>query len=343
MKTYDRLQKLSSRREDPLIKASRINENYSKIQAEPAIKYVIGAMQPIDPDYTRNTYAESERIQESLKGPLEGENFSVSFGHQGSVTNDTHIKAHSDIDLLTVNEAFTTIELPNKPSFPYSGNPNAELCQLRESSTRIIRSAYPKVILDTSGRKCISLSGGSLKRKIDVVFCNWWDTVDYVSTNIQYHRGIKVLDYATKDRVENKPFLHNKKIDEKDSASSGNVRKGIRLIKSLIYDSESDDCLSSYDVAAIVYHASSNISQYSKGQELQLSKFLLDHLKSFEDSYFQRATCRVPNGTRLIFADDGANTNQLKSTIALLDTLLNEVSQGLVKSLTRLEEARYGY
>lgn len=335
---YNRLEKLQSRRVDPSIRTSQLNEVYKYIQENDAIKYAIGAMQPIDPEYTRNTFKECARIENQLDGKVPAE-----FDHQGSVTNDTHIKAHSDIDLLVAHTDFCTIEPPNTPTSRYSGNSISELVRLRNNSTTVIENAFPEVDIDKTGSKSVCLTGGSLRRKIDMVICNWWHTTDYVKTGHNFYKGIQVLDISIPTRISNKPFLHNALIEVKDDNSNGNLRKLVRLLKSLKYDSERNDCLSSYDICSVVYNMDENLLSCPKGQELLLmqrcNEYLLDLIRNDQ----KRSWLWVPNRTRLVFCAEGASLSQLKVMQYLLQELLNEIEQGLSRSFKKLAEARVDY
>jgi len=54
------------------------------------------------PEYTRRTIEERTRVEKQLDEGYRNLTLAVQFDYQGSVTNDTHIRAHSDVDLLTV-------------------------------------------------------------------------------------------------------------------------------------------------------------------------------------------------------------------------------------------------
>jgi len=84
----------------------RNNEVYSRLNESESIKYAIGSMQPIDPEYTQNTYKEGDRVKSHLNDKLPDRGINPDFRYQGSVTSDTHIKSHSDIDLLVIHDAF---------------------------------------------------------------------------------------------------------------------------------------------------------------------------------------------------------------------------------------------
>lgn len=258
-----RLDALKARRQDnELIKIAKdtgrfdtINESYDFLQESDSIKYAIGAMEPVDQKYTSNSYTEGNRIKNHLL-KLKGypHDHDLDFEYQGSVTNNTHIKYHSDIDLLVITRKFQVLQKPLKPSIPYTGNPLDDLFTLRKDCYNILASAFPTVKVDNNGAKSISLKGGSLKRKIDVVPSSWYNTVNYSNTGSKYHRGITILDNKNQSLVCNTPFYHNKLLDDKDIATFKNYKKVIRLLKTLKADAKTNINLSSYDISALIYH-----------------------------------------------------------------------------------------
>src|SRR5579859_7595460 len=111
MATLTRLERLRNRRIDPLMRVDGLNEAYARLkEQDSAVQYTIGAMQPIDPAYTKNTIEERNRVEKQLADGYRGISLDVEFDYQGSITNDTHIRAHSDVDLLTVESRFYAIQ-----------------------------------------------------------------------------------------------------------------------------------------------------------------------------------------------------------------------------------------
>lgn len=257
-----RLDRLNQRRLDTdIVEAKLLNETYRNISQSDSVKYVIGSMQPIDPEYTKNTYVQGERVRNQLENRLTE---ICEYEYQGSVTNDTHIKAKSDIDLLVLIDKFFSLEKPQEPKSPYKGNPLQDLLNLRKESENALEQAFPQAIIDKNGSKSISIEGGSLTRKIDVVPSNWYHTNKYAETNNDIYRGVKILDKSVPCRLANTPFLHNAWIEYKDQQTNGGLRKACRLMKSLKYDTENID-LSSYDIVSIAFNISKTRvrSQYS--------------------------------------------------------------------------------
>jgi hypothetical protein len=338
-----RLQKLESRRIDPFERAAGLHEVYKRLSEDDAVKYAVGAMQPIDPTYTANTYEQGNRIRDQLKEAYASTGISSSFDYQGSVTNDTHIRAHSDIDLLSIHERFFTLEPPLVPAHPYLGDPIADLMEMRRVAASRLRSSFPQATVDESGGKCITVRGGSLRRDIDVVVCNRWDTVEYSRTSNAIYRGLNVLDATVPKRVDNKPFLHNYRLDLKDRETSGGLRKSVRLLKSLKYDAESAVDMTSYDIASLVYSADSSYLNVPKGSELLLVERTGALLRYLIENPAVRSQILVPNEMRSVFGTPGATESGLRQLHREIAALLRDIEQGLSRSFKKLADARVSY
>src|SRR5882724_3683927 len=119
-----RLDKLRSRRIDPLAKVVATREAYERlVEEDTSVRYAIGSMQPIDTEYTSRTIEERNRVERQLDEGYRATGLSIEFDYQGSLTNDTHVRAYSDIDLLTILRGWHAVEPPNKPRWPYQGDP----------------------------------------------------------------------------------------------------------------------------------------------------------------------------------------------------------------------------
>jgi hypothetical protein len=340
----NRIGKLRARRTDPVIKAAEMREVYDRISEDESVKYAVGAMQPIDKEYTNKTYEEGDRIKAQLDKSLNTQvALVVDFSYQGSVTNNTHIKAHSDIDLLALHAQFYTVQPPAKPTSVYQGDVLTDLRNLRTSCTQVLKSAYPTVSVNDAPGKAISLEGGSLRRKIDVIISNWWNTVEYQTSGLAFQRGVQVFDSKANIRIENRPFLHNAKIDERDGLLNGNVRKVARLLKSLKYDADTKVNMSSYDITSIAYCMPDELMRPGHGAELLLVENTRGFLRLLLDDSARRASLNVPNEMRPIFSSDGASVEGLNQLYKETQELLDDISKGLSRSFRKLADARVSY
>jgi len=139
-------------------------------------------MQAIDAEYTFRTIEERNRVEKQLEEGYRAAGLAIEFDYQGSLTNETHIRVYSDVDLLTLVGGWHGVEPPNKPRSPYLGDPIQDLREIRRRAVTILRAAFPAATLDASKGKCVSISGGSLRRHIDLIASDWWYTVEYVKS-----------------------------------------------------------------------------------------------------------------------------------------------------------------
>lgn len=333
----NRLNKLSDRRTDPLINSAKlINEVYRSLEQSDAVKYTLGAIQPIDPEYTRATYAEGDRVLNQLEKQLVDK---CEYRYQGSVTNDTHIKARSDIDLLTITGKYITLEAPQTPTSPYKGDCIQDLTDLRNNEIDILNRTFPEAQVDVSSSKAISIEGGSLRRKIDVVPSNWFDTNKYAETKDETFRGVQIFDTHTNERIKNTPFLHNHFVDQRDKAVNGNLRKVARLMKSLKYDTDAVD-LSSYDIVGIAYNMGDDLLGFGFGHDLALLESSCQYCERLLNDAYLRESLIVPDGHRKVFVIGHATKEALMQMTQQLFTLRDDVISENSRSFQKLQDAR---
>jgi hypothetical protein len=323
--------------------AKLLNEVYDRLQDEEAIVYAIGAMQPIDPEYSAFCFFDCQRVQRTI-GPAAGKaGIPTAFRYQGSITNDTHIKAHSDIDLLVIDMNFTTLESPQKTTTLYIGNSVEDLRTLRNLSVEAVKTGLPEVDVNPSGAFSVSLSGGGLQQVINLLFANWYNTNDYITHQQEKFRGLNMLDSDQARRVLKFPFLHNALIEEKDDHSNGSIRKLVRLLKSLLYDAKEKYGLSGYDITSLIWNMPEKNLAYGHGQELQLIHSAYDYLIYLLTNEAYRNNLKVPDGTRTVFGLDGATKNQLRVTSNHLGLLSKDIKQAIQRSSRDLAGVRIEY
>lgn len=316
----NRLDRLRERRTDRTsgsvqIKEASLRKAYWAPSAKEAREYMVEAAEAVDAPYTKKTFEECERVQKQLEAGLIQRAIPVEFEHQGSTSNNTHIRLYSDIDLLSVTGKFTFVKPPAQVTAPYQGSPLHDLTSLRSASTEILSSAFPKATVDRSKSRCISISGGSLERRIDVVVCGWLDTAAYLNTRSLVWRGIRVLDADEPSTVENFPFLHNARLQQKDVETSGNLKRLIRLTKSIRSDADNTINVSSYDIASICYSVPA--SKLMNPSPLALAAEFLLFGSTVVENPASLAQIRVPNDTRAVFGgSEGADVDEFKKLLA---------------------------
>jgi len=320
-----------------LKQAKLLNEVYRSIEQSESVRYAIGAMQPIDPEYTRNTFAQGDRVRDQLARRLTQ---SCDYRYQGSTTNDTHIRARSDVDLLVVLTAWYWLEPPQVATNPYRGDEKQDMRDLRSKSEESLHEAFPAADVDRGRGKAICIDGGSLTRRIDVVPATWYNSNHFAQTGDETVRGVRVFDIETGAFITNYPFLHNACIDVRDTRTNGGLRRAARLMKSLKYDSESVT-LSSYDIVSIAYNIPDHQLAFAPPFELRIVDSCHDYCIQLRQDSSLRGSIHVPNGTRPVFGGrDGATEVQLDELIAELRGLRQDILSENARSFVKLAEAR---
>lgn len=186
-----------------------------RVKDKPNTTFALGAMQEVDPTYTRISIETAERVSNQLSKRTSG---NLEFELQGSVPLNVHIRGVSDVDLLAIEADFHTYDARGYMSTsgqyrsPTSRTSVGVLTARRGEISKALRDAFPAATIDTSGSKAIKLQGGSLARPVDVVPSHWHDTISYQASGQKHDRAVTILDSHKNTTIENWPFLHIKKI-----------------------------------------------------------------------------------------------------------------------------------
>jgi hypothetical protein len=313
-------------------------ETFESLNEVAGVKYTIGAMAAVDPQSTKVSIDEGNRVADSVIKSLLNQGESVSKRLQGSVALDIHIKGHSDVDMLIVVTSPVNIELPKVSPNGYSPSTDPRNLvdiarDVRSKSERILPANFPRVEVDCTGNKSIALEGGSLKRKVDIVPAIWFDSIKYQHSGQESDRGIKIYHKTDHNLILNYPFTHIKIINERDSLYTGNLKCVIRLLKNMIadmpdYKKRTAKKLSSYDLAAIAYHIDTNLNipQYMRLSLVEKTRSHLDLLNSIK---VYRDTLDVPDGSRKIF-----DTDEKSDALEVLTSEITDLSTAIHKELS---------
>ncbi|MDH1238883.1 hypothetical protein [Stutzerimonas stutzeri] len=321
----------------------RKREFFETLNESAGVKYAIGAMAAVDEAATKVSIREGERVADSLIKSLSSEGENVTRRLQGSVALDVHIKGHSDVDMLILVTNPVNVELPKVVPNGYlpSSDPRSLLQIIRDvraKSERILPVNFPKANVDCSSSKCISVSGGSLAREVDVVPAIWFDTIKYQSSSQDHDRGVKIYNKGDDEFLLNFPFTHIKLVNDRDALYGGNLKSVIRLMKNMIadmpdYKRRVVKQLSSYDLAAIGYHMNENLyaPYYMKLSLVEKTRAHLAFLLAAKD---YRSSLSVPDQSRKIFDNDGK-----VEALSILSKEMDDLAVSIFKELQPLRSA----
>ncbi len=332
----DRLARLSETARDEVIAKSYLEEEWQKrAKNQPYTRYALGAMQEVDKDYTRISIETAERVGKQLDNGLTSAGFSVDFRLQGSVPLNVHIRGVSDVDLLNLDTGFFTYHtqgIKSRVGLYTAATTKTSigvLASLRKEAEKILIAKFPAADVDTSGGKAIAISGGSLARPVDVVPSHWYDTIEYQSSGQERDRGVTILNKKIPETIDNLPFLHIDRIDERDQQALGGLKKAIRLCKNVKNDTVEEGksiVFPSFDIAATMYHA--DLSALRRGYIFELA-ILAETQRFLDELYYNPAKAKsliVPDGSRRIF-DTEEKYAGLKTLSVEMDDLVREVAK----------------
>jgi hypothetical protein len=326
-----KLEKLEARRKDEVLEKSYLSKSFSDnaFKYQESTRYALESMQEVDPNTRNIAMTDAQKIIDCLNIGLAKYSLHVEFRLQGSVETNTNIKFHSDIDILIFTKLFERLEFPQKPVSPYTGDTLADMIGLKSKSVETLKnSSYSNV--DDSKGKAITISISKPKRKVDVVPANWFNSNDFNKTGIPYYRGVQLFDSKEKKHlVDDYPFLHIQKVNEKDVRVGGSLKKLVRLLKTLKADAETEEIkLSSFEITSIIYNISEKELFVNSGKDLSLLPFASEQLRKLIDDKIYRNAMLSPNGKELVFPDD-KKVDELKKLKLELDALIVDVTAEL--------------
>lgn len=349
MTTIDqRLQKLRARRSGAdratavatdqqieILRKQILGETYERrAGGKPFTRYALGAMQEVDPDYTRISVETANRVESQLRQRLAAEGINTTYRLQGSVPLNVHIRGVSDVDLLTIGlgslyYAPTGVRAQRGDYFPPVRDTLLLLRNLRRTSETALHAAFPAVDVDTTNPKAVKLSGGSLARPVDVVPAVWWDTVQYQLSGLEDDRGVSIYHKFDHVTIDNLPFLHIRRVSDRDVLAFGSLRKAIRLCKNVKADSEEEGTvigLSSFEIAGLLYHADLTALRAGAQWELGILAETQRHLDWCYHNPAEAQALMTPDGSRRIL-DTSEKVTALRRLSIEMDNLLRQVAR----------------
>jgi hypothetical protein len=281
-------------------------------------RYVRLAMNEVDSAYTNKVISAGNDVKSRLAYGLSN----VSFRFQGSVMTKTHIRAASDIDLLTICDKFSNTEIDRvrteleypanytkfqidrlkrySDSFSkYQGYGLQDLRDLRNEDERIIAQSYQNY--DLTKPKSIKVRPSQYGIDVDVVIAAWFDSFDYVlNDKDETYRGIGIYNKKD-DIIENPslPFLSIKRINDRSSETDGRLKRMIRFLKNVKEDANQEIDLTSFEINAICYDIP--IKDYENAYYLDLVRIVWNKLIAISNNMSVARQILSVDGTEKVF------------------------------------------
>lgn len=325
-----RLSNLQNRRYDAGLNESALTKSFSNSDIPPDIKYLFESMKPIGQQYNSKTIQAAENVQTHLEREL-NLHFDRAYRTQGSVKTDTNIRVHSDFDLLTIINKYFYPQTSNGNNYIES-DPNIDIQSLRMQATKIMKSKYD--IVDDCGDKCISIENKHLNRKVDIVFAYWYNSDTYQLNKNEFYRGVFLYNFKKSTKHKDFPFATISNVNTKGDQTNDGLRKGVRLLKTLRADLETEiTLLKSFQLTSIVYALDNQSLYYNSGDEVRIAKLVSNQMQNLIDDSSYRKSIKSPNGIESpLFSDE--TVPELVLLKKDLDLLIEDATKDINKSYT---------
>jgi hypothetical protein len=293
------------------------------------LEYIKRAMRGVEPRYTERTLEAGNKV----KRHLQNNNSSLDYKYQGSVMSNTHIKGHSDIDLVQLSNSFYSHEKMSSFSSKYNneyfltesqrrmllevingtsyvGDVNADLKKIRIEAENVLGANYKYV--DINKPKSIEVKPTNPERIVDVVTASWFKSVDSVVKNDSELKGIQIYDKHKNLRLSvDFPFLKIKLLNDKDKNVNGRLKKMIRFLKNLKADSDYEiKEISSFDISSICYNIP--IGEYDTKVYYELVIILFSEFRKIINDENYRNSIKSIDGTEDVFRGKPEKVDALK-------------------------------
>jgi hypothetical protein len=281
-------------------------------------RYVKLAMNEVDSVYTDKVISAGNDVKSRLAYELRN----VSYRFQGSVMTQTHIRAASDIDLLTICDKYSNTEIGRvRTELQYPAKyTNSQLNSLKRYSEnfsmyqgyelqdlRDLRSADEHIIAryyydyDLTKPKSIKVRPSQYGIDVDVVVAAWFDSFDYVLRDKdEAYRGIGI--YNKKEDIRENPslpFLSIKRINDRSSETNGRLKRMIRFLKNVKEDANQEIDLTSFEINAICYDIPKK--SYENAYYLDLVRILWNRLRTISKNLNTAQQILSVDGTEKVF------------------------------------------
>lgn len=270
----DKIERLRQRRFDPIKGQYDVRENFSNTEFSQSTRYIYETMQPISKEYRDITIGAADKVTRHLNRQFNSLDYLHSFRYQGSVTTNTEIAVHSDIDILFMQKDFHYIDLP---ASKYAGNATNVMKNVQAEIFNKLNSHYNDV---TKNPKNIKVNMQNPKRQVDVVPATYHFGPDS-SQNIE-NAGVVIYNNGS---YHNKsfPFSVTANINYKARITNEASRRLIRYLKNIKEDSDLDISLTSFEIYTFVHDFLDNhifgldgvpLSYYLRKE---ISEYLVEH------------------------------------------------------------------
>jgi hypothetical protein len=301
-----------------------VSDAFNEHDYSAVLLYALDSMCEVEPSYANKAFHIGKRIQEKLSKELKNRKYNVDFRYQGPIQTETHIVLYGDIELMVIAESVY--------SEPWKVVKNITM-EMMDILTQ--GSVYQRV--DNSDKLKIRVQTLKPSCEINILPAVWLENKEYKETKREIDRGVTEFNMLRKTRRRYLPFKHIARINGKDAKTNGGLKRVIRLLRTLVQDTETTIDLTPQEIESIMYAIPEKQLIYEAKKPLALLNIAFAQLSRLSQdlTYLQKLVS--PSERELVFgrkAYKQAEINRLKDN-------LNELISALSKELKEDDKNLY--
>ena len=307
-----------SRHYDEALRESVVSDAFNEYNYSEVMLYSLESMAEIDPSYAYKAFHLAKRIQEKLSKELANRKYNVDFRYQGPIQTETNIVLYGDMELMVVAESVY--------SEPWKIVKNLTM-EMMDILTQ--GSIYQRV--DNSDKMKVRIQTIKPSCEITILPALWLDNKEYKESKREIDRGITEFNLLRKTKRRYLPFKHIARINAKDDKTNGGLKRVIRLLRSLVNDSEINIDLTPQEIESIMYAIPEKQLIHDSKKSLALLNIAFAQLSRLSQdlSYLQKLI--TPSEKELVFGRKAYKQAEIRRLKENLDELIKDLSEDLKK------------
>ncbi len=323
-KTYStHLENLKGRRYDEVLQESVLSDSFHSQELPEVVTYALESMKEIDPSYSYKLFASFRSTQILVAERLEKNGVDVDCRYIGPHNCETHISLYGGLELLAILKK-------------YDGKPSEQVNMMAGQIIEILNDAKAYDMVDYSDQFKIRVRTRKPTSDVNIIPAIWVDTPLFQKTGLEINRSVCHYNFGKKTRRVYLPFLNMARLNSRDRKLGGSPKSLIRLLLSLIMDSEESINLTYDEIVGVIYNMSTKELAVPQNQHLSLLPNVSLQLKQLINDNDFREKLVSPSKREYVFGKRSKSDEltKLKTEVDILIEDLNSALKELNKSLT---------
>ncbi len=303
---HNYLEKLFGRRFDDDKGEPYLSASFNQFEDYgPITKYLLESMQPIPKPYSKQLFTITAKLIRDFQHAMDHRRIPIDIRYQGAIQTNTQVDPYGELEVMVI------LQPRNKERASKSVE------KLGTALMGVLTESQLFAKVDFSNKLNVHVLTKYPKAELTILPTIWIDTQVYKESRREIDRGIAEYDFLNKTRRSYLPFRNIARINYKDAKTNGNLKKLIRLVRSIQLDAEEPIHLNHYEVACTLFNIREKKLDIDSAYILNLLPRISQYLdKMVRFNMYRRVIS--PSRKELVFGDrkeKGAELLKLKHAI----------------------------